>query len=93
MFDFGALHHVPAWQDGVAEIARVLKPGGIFYFEEVTRAALERWSYRAFLKHPKENRFNEVEFLNALRRYDIRPQPEVHRILFGDIFIGVAKRC
>ena len=92
VFDFGILHHVPAWQEGIAEIARVLKPAGIFYFEEVTRAALERWSYRVFLKHPKENRFSEVEFLGALRRYGLRPQPEVHRVLFGDIFIGVAKR-
>ena len=44
------------------EIGRVLKPGGIFFFEEVTSAALERWSYRTFLKHPKENRFSEAEF-------------------------------
>ncbi len=93
VFDFGILHHVPAWQHGVAEIARVLKPGGVFFFEEVTRAALERWSYRTFLKHPRENRFSEVEFLEALNNHDLRPDPEVHRALFGDIFIGVAQRC
>jgi ubiquinone/menaquinone biosynthesis C-methylase UbiE len=49
VFDFGMLHHVAVWQEGVAEISRVLKPGGTFFFEEVTRAALERWSYRTFL--------------------------------------------
>jgi ubiquinone/menaquinone biosynthesis C-methylase UbiE len=93
VFDFGILHHVPAWQSGVAEIGRVLKPGGTFFFEEVTRAALDRWIYRTFLKHPKENRFSEAEFLAALRDCGLRPQSEIHRILFGDIFIGVAKRC
>jgi len=37
VFDFGMLHHVPVWQQGVAEIRRVLKPGGRLFFEEVTR--------------------------------------------------------
>jgi ubiquinone/menaquinone biosynthesis C-methylase UbiE len=92
VFNFGILHHVPAWQRAVAEIGRVLKPSGTFFFEEVTRAALERWSYRTFLKHPKENRFSETEFLEALRKHGLRPESEIHRVLFGDIFIGVAKR-
>ena len=92
VFDFGILHHVLVWQSAVAEIARVLKPGGTFFFEEVTRAALQRWSYRTFLKHPKENRFSEAEFLDALRTGGLYPVPEIRRVLFGDIFIGVARR-
>ena len=40
VFDFGMLHHVVDWQAGVAEIRRVLKPSGLFFFEEVTREAL-----------------------------------------------------
>jgi ubiquinone/menaquinone biosynthesis C-methylase UbiE len=76
VFDFGALHHVPSWQAGVAEIRRVLKPGGTFLFEEVTKAALSRWLYRTFLTHPTENRFSRSEFfaelanqgLNSIRR-------------------------
>ena len=92
VFDFGILHHVPAWQSAIAEIGRVLKPGGTFFFEEVTRAALERWSYRTFLKHPKVNRFSETEFLEALRDHELRPESEIRRVLFGDIFIGVARR-
>ncbi len=91
VFDFGILHHVPAWQSAVAEISRVLKPGGTFFFEEVTRAALERWSYRMFLKHPKENRFSEAEFLEELQTRGFRPAAEIHRVLFGDIFIGAAR--
>ena len=34
-FDFGALHHIPAWRRAVAEVARVLKPGGVFAGEEL----------------------------------------------------------
>lgn len=37
VFDFGILHHVPAWPVAVAEIHRMLRPGGRFYFGEVTR--------------------------------------------------------
>jgi len=50
--DFGIIHHVPGWQRAVAEVSRVLRPGGLFLFEEVTRQALSRWFYRTFLKHP-----------------------------------------
>lgn len=91
VFDFGALHHVPNWRKSVAEIRRVLKPGGTFFFEEVTRAALERWIYRKFFEHPSENRFSETEFLDELQSQGLRDLSGVHRTLFGDIFIGTAK--
>src|SRR5688572_6177144 len=45
VFDFGIIHHVPNWRRAVAEVARVLKAGGRFFFEEVTTHALNRWSY------------------------------------------------
>jgi ubiquinone/menaquinone biosynthesis C-methylase UbiE len=91
VFDFGVLHHVPEWQRGVAEVRRVLRPGGTFFFEEVTRAALERWIYRRFLDHPVENRFSEAEFLEALVSHQMKPVEPVRRLLFGDIFIGAAR--
>src|SRR5690349_3806928 len=28
VFDFGVIHHVPAWEDAIREVRRVLKPGG-----------------------------------------------------------------
>lgn len=48
VFSFGVLHHIPSgWQEAVAEIARVLKPGGWFVFTDlvvVPRAGhLMRW--------------------------------------------------
>ena len=92
VFDFGMLHHVVDWQAGVAEIRRVLKPSGAFFFEEVTRAALNRWIYRTFLDHPAENRFNESEFLAELTVNGIEPLGVPYRILSNDIFIGIARR-
>lgn len=91
VFDFGVLHHVPDWQAGIAEIHRVLKPGGTFFFEEVTKAALERWIYHRFFKHPSRNRFSESEFLREVAGHNMKLVCTVHRVLFGDIFIGTAK--
>jgi len=36
VFSFGVLHHIPGgWREAVAEIARVLKPGGWFVFTDL----------------------------------------------------------
>jgi ubiquinone/menaquinone biosynthesis C-methylase UbiE len=90
VFDFGALHHVPNWQRSIAEVRRVLKPGGKFFFEEVTRAALGRWICRKFFVHPAENRFSESEFLAELEIHGFKSVAPLSRKLFGDIFIGAA---
>jgi len=42
VFDFGAIHLEPAWQEAIAQVARVLKPGGRFFFEFVTNPGLPR---------------------------------------------------
>lgn len=36
VFDFGVIHQIAEWRSAVAECARVLKPGGRFYFEAVS---------------------------------------------------------
>lgn len=90
--DFGIIHHVPDWKAAVAEVRRVLRPGGRFFFEEVTRQALDRWFYRTFLEHPSTNRFSSEEFLAELERQGIRVGSNfVHRF-FRDFVIGVGVR-
>lgn len=92
VFDFGIIHHVPDWQRAVREVARVLRNGGRFYFEEVTKHALDRWFYRTFLDHPKEDRFTGEEFVAECDRQGIAVTGNyVHRF-FGDFVIGVGKR-
>jgi ubiquinone/menaquinone biosynthesis C-methylase UbiE len=66
VFDFAIVHHVPDWQNAVKEIYRVLKPGGMFYAEEV----LDRFIFHPVLgypfAHPRENRFNQASFIQEL---------------------------
>ncbi|MEO8434605.1 MAG: class I SAM-dependent methyltransferase [Pyrinomonadaceae bacterium] len=92
VFDFGIIHHVPAWQRAVAEVARVLKPGGRFFFEEVTKRALDRWLYRTFLEHPKTNRFSAREFIAELERQGIFVEGNQAEWFFGDFIVGVGRR-
>src|SRR5262249_19009289 len=67
VFDFAIIHHLPNWHDAVSEIARVLKPGGRFFFEEVTSHALGRWFYRTFLEHPlSQHWFDRETFVAEL---------------------------
>ena len=89
-FDFGAIHHVPDWRTVVSEVRRVLRPGGRFFFEEVTRQALNRWAYRTFLEHPADDRFTGDEFIAELERRQLRVgRNHLYRV-FGDFVFGVA---
>ena len=66
VFDFGVLHHVPDWQAALTEIRRILKPGGIFYVEELYPSLYGNFITRHILLHPIENRFRSSEFRRAL---------------------------
>jgi ubiquinone/menaquinone biosynthesis C-methylase UbiE len=91
VFDFGIIHHVPNWRAAVAEVRRVLKPGGRFFFEEVTRHALERWSYRTLTVHPATDRFSAQDFIAELERHGIAVGHNFVEIFFGDFVIGVGR--
>lgn len=92
VFDFGIIHHVPEWQQAVSEVRRVLRPDGRFFFEEVTSHALNRWSYRTFLEHPKENRFSGAQFIAELELQGISVEGNFTERFFGDFVIGVGRR-
>ncbi len=78
--DFGVVHHIPNWREALAEIHRVLKPGGEFLFEDLSR---ETWKWgigrplKPILDHPYEEMFSQSEFLDALR--DLGFEFEVYR--------------
>lgn len=90
--NFAALHHIPQWQDAVSEIRRVLRVGGLFLFEEVTRHALNRWSYRTFFDHPTENRFTAEEFISELERNQMHVGQNFTTKFHGDFIFGAAHR-
>lgn len=92
IFDFGILHHVAPWRVAVSEVARVLRPGGRFYFEEVTANALARPSYRRFLDHPTEDSFSGDEFVAELDKHGLVVGGRRRDLVFGDFVVGVAER-
>lgn len=92
VFDFGIVHHVPDWQQAVKEISRVLRPGGRFFFEEVTKQALDRWFYRTFLDHPTKNRFTAKEFVAELECQGIAVGSNQVEWFLGDFVVGVGHR-
>ncbi len=66
VFDFGVLHHLEKWRQGLSEVARVLKTGGHFYVEEYFPALYANAFFGRLLKHPTEDRFQAAEFRAAL---------------------------
>ena len=70
VFDFGTLHHVHDWQSALVEIHRVIKPGGRFYVEEITRQFIVHPVWRRLLSHPLENRFDRRELVDGLQKAD-----------------------
>ena len=91
VFDFGIVHHIPDWRAAVAEVLRVLVPGGRFYFEEVTAHALARPIYQRLFDHPAEDRFTAEQFLDELAHHGLVVLGSVTRIS-GDYLLGVAAK-
>jgi len=66
VFDFGALHHVPENQKAIREIARVLKPGGRFYFMEIPSTFTMNPVIDFLTRHSPEAQFTWEELLRKL---------------------------
>jgi len=93
VFDFSVLHHVEFWEEGIRDVARVLKPNGLFVFREASKQALDRWSYRLLFRHPEDNRFTLDDFVAALVRHGIAVDDSNLKSLWsGDFFAGVGRR-
>ena len=93
VFEFGIVHHVEDWRTALAEIARVLRPGGRFFFEEVTATALARPSYRLLFDHPAEERLTAGEFLAECARQGLTVGERWATRVGGDYLFGVPERA
>lgn len=68
--NFGIIHHVLDWRRCIRELARVLRTGGVFYFEEIYPPLYANALLRRMLRHPSNDRFHEAEFLEELQCND-----------------------
>jgi len=67
LFGFGFLHHVPNWRKALQEVARVLKPGGCYYIEELYPTLYQNMITRRILLHPSQDRFKSRDLKCALQ--------------------------
>lgn len=72
--DYGVIHHIPGWQQALKEIARVLKPGGTFYFEDLLKGLISTWPAPVFFDHPQATQFYGREFRLELESAGLRAQ-------------------
>jgi hypothetical protein len=76
----------------MAEIAQVLRTGGLLLFEEVPRTFLELWLSRTLTDHPRENRFEADDFAAELARHGLHGTGTIERRLGGMMFVGAGRK-
>ena len=65
VFDFGIMHHIVNWRDAVAEIKRVLVPGGRLIMEDLSIESFSGFPgrlYRPLMIHPYQQMYTVDEF-------------------------------
>jgi SAM-dependent methyltransferase len=96
VFELAILHHVPGWRRALAEVHRVLRPGGLFLFEELSAeffrdVPLVSDLLRRFTVHPWDTMFDFPTFRRELSAVGLRVTALRSRALPG-WHVGVAVR-
>jgi ubiquinone/menaquinone biosynthesis C-methylase UbiE len=91
VFGFGFLHHVHAWREGLAEIHRVLKPEGIYYFEEYYPSLYQNFITRWLTAHPTHDRFGGYDLREAFTRVELDLRYTFELKHFGVLGVAVKK--
>jgi ubiquinone/menaquinone biosynthesis C-methylase UbiE len=88
VFEFTIFHHIPNWRRAVEEVRRVLRPGGLFLFEELSREYFHDTPVlgtllRRFTVHPWKDMFDFPTFRRALTENGLRLTALRSRLLPG----------
>jgi ubiquinone/menaquinone biosynthesis C-methylase UbiE len=89
VFGFGFLHHVPAWRDGLAEVGRVLKHGGIYFMEEYYPRLYQNFITRHIFVHPNVDRFNSQDLHQAFQNVGLTLTHSFELKRMGILGVGV----
>jgi ubiquinone/menaquinone biosynthesis C-methylase UbiE len=89
VFGFGFLHHVPAWREGLAEVTRVLKHGGVYFMEEYYPSLYQNVITKHLLVHPEKNRFNSQDLHRAFKDVNLTLTHSFELKRMGILGVGV----
>lgn len=89
VFGFGVLHHVPDWRGAAAEIARVLKIGGIYFVEEFYPSAYQNFITKHLLVHPEKDRFFGPDLRKALEEVALPVEEAIDIKKLGIVAVAV----
>jgi len=88
VFGFGVIHHVVAWREALKELARLLRPGGFYFLEELYPSLYANFLTKRILLHPKQERFGANSWRQALRLNGFELRKVLEHPLLG--ILGVA---
>ncbi len=91
VFGFGVLHHLPDWRGGLLEIARILKPGGIYFLEEFYPQFYQNFLARRLFLHPEHDRFYSHDLHGALTDAGFTLKGCLEQKMFGVLAVAVKK--